>query len=201
MMRKRGPIILATGLAVTGITFLVLMTITSSIATGPGTPSIPLMYEDIFDQVSDELRIDPGDSVHTSYVTRSSDVILLWGVQAVDYQPGDKLSVKVSNIFGDDYGTFTQNEFVLFEVLEIGQSDTLNFEIQNLGDRSVHVTAMFSEDPENSVFSDPNSPLTTVLLPIAYAGIMLIAGLIVSVVGIIITLIDWKNKQNSNEVY
>ena len=122
-------------------------------------------------------------------------------MQAVDYQPGDKLSVKVSNIFGDDYGTFTQNEFVLFEVLEIGQSDTLNFEIQNLGDRSVHVTVMFSEDPENSVFSDPNSPLTTVLLPIAYAGIMLIAGLIVSVVGIIITLIDWKNKQNSNEVY
>lgn len=200
-MRKRGPLILGASLAVIGITFLVLVSITSSIATGPGIPSISLMYEDMFDHISDEIRIDPGDSIRTSYVTRSSDVILLWGVQVMDYQPGDILSIQISNIFGDDYGTFTQSEFVLFEVLEISQSDTLNFEIQNLGDRSVYVLVMFSEDPENSAFSDPDSPLTTILLPIAYAGIMLIVGLIVFVVGIIITLVDWKNKQNANEVY
>lgn len=200
-MRKRGPIILVAGLTLTGVTFMILMSITSSIATGPGTPSIPLMYEDIFDHISDEMRIDPGNSVHTSYVTRSSDVVLLWGVQVMDYQPGDRLSIEISNIFGDNYGTFTQNEFVMFEVLEIGQSDTLNFEIQNLGDRSVYVTAMFSEDSKNSAFSDPNSPLTTVLLPIAYAGIILIVGLIVSVIGMIITLVDWKNKRNASEVY
>ena len=200
-MWKRGPIILVAGLAITGITFLALTSLTSSIATGPGTPSISLMYEDIFDQISDEMRIDPGDSIHTSYVTRSSDVILLWGVQVMDYQPGDRLSIGISNIFGDDYGTFTQSEFVMFDVVEIGQSDTLDFEIRNLGDRSVYVTAMFSEDSENSAFSDPDSPLTTVLLPIAYAGIMLILGMIISVIGVIVTLVDWKNKRTASEVY
>lgn len=200
-MQKRGPIILVAGLAITGITFLALTSLTSSIVTGPGTPSISLMYEDIFDQISDEMRIDPGDSIHTSYVTRSSDVILLWGVQVMDYQPGDRLSIGISNIFGDDYGTFTQSEFVMFDVVEIGQSDTLDFEIRNLGDRSVYVTAMFSEDSENSAFSDPDSPLTTVLLPIAYAGIMLILGMIISVIGVIVTLVDWKNKRNASEVY
>ncbi len=201
VMRRRGPIILAAGLTVIGITLLVLMSIASSVMTGPGVQSISLMYEDIFDKVSDEIQINPGDSARTSYSMRSSDVILLWGIQITDYQPGDRLSIEVSNIFDDDYGTFAQNEFVLFEALEIDQSDTLDFEIQNLGDRSVHVMAMFSEDPENSAFSDPDSPLTTVLFPIAYAGIMLILGLIVSVAGVAITLVDWKNNQGANKSY
>ena len=200
-MIKRGPIILTTGLIITGISLLIIMSITSSIPTGPGTPSIPLMFGDIFDQISNEIRIDAGDTIQTSYVTHSSDVLLLWGVQIMDYQPSDKVSITISNIFGDDYGTFTQSDFIMFEVLEIEQSDTLKFDIQNLGDQTMYITVMFAEDSEDSAFFDAESPLTTILLPIAYAGIALVVGVIVSMIGAIITLIDWKNKRNVSEVY
>ena len=46
----------------------------------------------------------PGNMVYTSYSTFISDVPLLWGIQIIDYQNGDKLSDNISNIFGDSYG-------------------------------------------------------------------------------------------------
>jgi len=41
--------------------------------------------------------------------------------------------INISNIFGDDYDEFIQTESILFEVLEISQSDMLNFEIKHSG--------------------------------------------------------------------
>ncbi|MDH3823514.1 MAG: hypothetical protein OES19_07235, partial [Nitrosopumilus sp.] len=134
--------------------------------------------------------------------TLFSDVPLLWGIQIIDYQSGDKLYIKISNIFGDDYGEFVQNEPILFEVLEITQSDTLNFEIQNLGTRNVNVITMFSEDPENSdALSNPDSPVMNMILPLVISGFLLILGAIISIIGVIVILVDWKNNQNSKRNY
>jgi hypothetical protein len=100
------------------------------------------MFEGMFDQISDNIQILPGESDYFSYSAKLSNIPLLWGVQIVDYQDGDKLTVSISNIYGDDYGVFSQDGPIIFEMLEIHQSDTLNFEIQNHGSRMIDVVVM-----------------------------------------------------------
>ncbi len=75
------------------------------------------------------------------------------------------MSINVFNIFGDDYGEFEISEPVLFKALEITLSDSLNFEIQNVGPRTVHVVVIFSEDPENfDALSNPDSPVMNMMM-------------------------------------
>jgi len=159
--------------------------------------SVPLLFEGMFDDVSEESEILPSNSAYVSYSVSSSDIPLLWGIQIVDYKSGDKLSIKISNIFGDDYGVFVQDEPILFEILEIEKSDTLNFEIQNIGKETVNVVTMFSEDPENSdALSNPNSPVMHMIFPLVVSGILIILGIIVLVIGMLVIFVDWKNFQN-----
>ena len=78
----------------------------------------------------------------------------------------------------------------------------MNLEIKNLGSRNVSVIAMFSEDPENSdAFSNPNSPVMNMILPLAISGVLLILGILIFIIGIIVILVDWKNNQNSKRNY
>ena len=197
MMNKRGPIISLAGMVVIGISLLVAASsIPSSIAKSDNF-SVPLLFEGMFDEVSDEVEILPGSSAYVSYSVSSSNIPLLWGIQIINYQSGDKLSIKISNIFGDDYGEFVQDEPILFEVLEITKSDTLNFEIQNPGTETVNVVTMFSEDPENSdALSNPNSPVMNMVFPLIVSGILIILGIVMLIVGILVMFVDWKNYQN-----
>src|SRR3989338_878621 len=165
--------------------------------TGRDDFYVPSMFEGMFNQISDDIQILPGESGYFSYSTKSSNIHLLWGVQIIDYQDGDKLSVSISNIYGDDYGIFSQDGPIIFEMLEITQSDTLNFEIQNHGSRIINVVVMFSEDPDNSdALSDPNSPFMNKILPLAISGVLVILGIITLLIGVILSFIDWKNKNN-----
>ena len=201
-MNKRGFIITFFGIVMIGVSLSIAGSIVPSNFTDSTDFSVPSLLGGMFNDVSDEIQIAPGDSTFVSYSTLFSDVPLLWGVQIIDYQSGDKLSIKISNIFGDDYGDFVQNEPVVFEVLEITQSDTLNFEIQNLGTRSVIIVAMFSEDPGNSdALSNSDSPLMNMILPLAVSGFLLILGAIISIIGMIVILVDWKNIQNNKRNY
>ena len=160
------------------------------------------LLDGMFAEISDEIQIMPGDTAYFSYSTLSSDVPLLWGVRIVDYQQGDELSINISNIFGDDYGDFIQNNPILFEMLELPQSDTLNLEIKNIGERNVNVMAMFSEDSENF---DPlsNSDFSTMnmVLVLALSGFLLVIGIIISVIGTLVILVDLKNNQNKKRSY
>jgi len=77
------------------------------------------------------------------------------------------LLINISNIFGDDYDEFIQTEPILFEVLEISQSDMLNFEIKNSGSWNVHVVVMFSKYTENfDILSNLNSPVMKMISPL-----------------------------------
>jgi uncharacterized membrane protein len=196
-MNKRGPIISIAGLVIIGISLLVAASSIPSSITKSDNFSVPLLFEGMFDEVSDEVEIMPGSSTYVSYSVSSSNVPLLWGIQIIDYQYGDKLSIKISNIFGDDYGEFIQDEPILFEVLEITKSDTLNFEIQNSGTETVNVVTMFSEDPENSdALSNPNSPVMNMVFPLIVSGILIILGIVMLIIGILVIFVDWKNYQN-----
>jgi hypothetical protein len=156
------------------------------------------MFEGMFDQVSDNIKILPGESGYFSYTTKSSNVPLLWGVQIIDYHDGDKLFISISNIYGDDYGIFSQDDPIIFETLEITKSDTLNFEIQNHGSRIINVVVMLSEDPDNSdALSNQNSPFMNKILSLAISGILIILGIVALLIGVIVSLVDWKNIQNN----
>jgi hypothetical protein len=201
-MNKRGPIVSFTGIAIIGISFFIMMSVIPSSFVDSANFSVPSMFEGMFNEVSHEILIMPGDSANVSYSTFSFDIPLLWGIQIIDYKFGDKLSVHISNIFGDSYGEFIQDEFILFEVLQIEQSDTLNFEIKNLGSQNIIVIAMFSEDPENSdALSSSNSAVMNMMAPLVISGIMIILGILISIIGGITLLVDWKNIQDNKRNY
>ena len=155
---------------------------------------ISSLFEDMFDYVSEPFKIVPGNVIYTSFSTYDSDIPLLWGIQILNYQNGDELSVKISNIFGDSYGEYVQSDSVYFETIFVEQSDTLNFEIENIGSTDIEFVMMFTEDPENSEsFTNPNSPIAEMVVPLIISGILLIVGIITMIIGIIALLIDLKN--------
>ena len=201
-MKIRGLIIFIIGITLIGISLLLAASILPSNFDGSEDLSLASLFEGVFDEISDEVQIMPGDSIYVSYGVYSQNIPILWGIQILDFQQGDKLSINISNIFGDNYGEFIQNEPILFELLDISQSDTLNFEIQNIGSRYITIVSMFSENPENSdVFSNSNSPLNEMIFPLMVSGMLLIFGIITLLLGIVILLVDLKNYQSTKREF
>jgi hypothetical protein len=201
-MNKRGLIITIVGLILVGVSLTVASSAIPSNVTGPNDLSMVAMFDGMFDEVTDELQIMPGEIAYVSYGTSSYSSPLLWGIQLTEYETGDILSITISNVFGDNYGEYVQSEPILFEMIETVESDTINFEIKNIGQNSVYVIVMFSEDPENSdALSNPNSPLMNMVLPLLISGFLLILGIIISIIGVIIILVDLKNNLDNKRNY
>ena len=193
-MKKRGLFITIIGLVLIGISLSIATSIIPSTISGPNDLSMAAMFEEMFDEITTEIQIMPGEFAYVSYDASIYNAPLLWGIQIVDYESGDVLSINISNIFGDDYGELVISEPILFEVLEIVQSDSLTFEIKNIGPRTTNVVVMFSEDPENSdVLSNPNSPIMDMVTSLLISGFLLMVGIILSIIGILILLVDLKN--------
>ena len=200
ILKKRGPVISMIGLVSIAISLSIAFSVVPNDVSEINNFSNSLL-EDMFDEISNEIQIMPGDSAYFSHSMSSSDV-LMWGVRIIDYQSGDELSINISNIYGDNYGVFLQNESVLFEMLKITPSDTINLEVKNIGTRNVNVIAMFSEDPENSdPFSNADSSTMNVVLVLALSGFLLLLGIIISVIGTIVLLVYLKNNQNNKGNY
>jgi hypothetical protein len=201
-MNKRGLIITIVGLVLVGVSLTVASSAIPSNVTGPNDLSMVTMFDGMFDEVTDELQIVPGESAYVSYDALSYNVPLLWGIQLTEYETGDMLSITITDIFGDSNGEYVQSEPILFEMIETIESDTLNFEIKNIGQNTVHVIVMFSEDPENSdILSNPDSPLMNMVLPLLISGFLLILGIIISIIGTIIILVDLKNNLDNKRNY
>ena len=202
-MQKRGPIIGLAGVIITIASFLVVLSMVPTFQPGVnGEFLLPNFLDGMFSQVTEEIQIFPGNSNTFSYASSTSEIPLLWGLQVVDYQDGDSFSVDVSNIYGDDFGTFELDGPVLFDMFVVPTTDAINFQVQNTGDRPIIVLMMFAEDPDNSeILSDPNSPLMSTLIPLAISGIVLIVGIIVIIAGAIITLIDWRKTKNQSRTF
>ena len=198
-MKKYGPIITLAGFSLILISLLIAISSVPSNISQDETFLVSSLFEGMFDDVSETFQIMPGDIIYTSYTTSLSDIPLLWGIQIINYQYGDMLYIQISNIFGDSYGEFIQNDSILFTTTLIDQSDTLNFQIENTGTRIIDTVVMFSEDPENSdTFSNPNSPMMDMLLPLIISGFLVILGITFLLIGIILMLLDLKNKLDDN---
>ena len=201
-MKKYGPIIALAGFSLILISFLIAISSVPSDISQDETFLVSSLFEGMFDDVSETFQIMPGDIIYTSYTTSLSDIPLLWGIQIIDYQYGDMLYIQISNIFGDSYGEFIQNDSILFTTTLIDQSDTLNFQIENTGTGIIDVVVMFSEDPENSdAFSNPNSPVMDMILPLMISGFLIILGIMLLPIGIILTILDLKNKLDNKRNY
>lgn len=201
-MNKRGPIIAFVGFTMIFVSLIVAISVVPSDISESDTFLISSLFEGMFDNVSEPFQIMPGNIVYTSYSTSLSDVPLLWGIQIIDYQYSDKLSINVSNIFDDSYGEFIQDDSILFNTILIEQSDTINFQIENIGTRTVDVIVMFSEDPENSNgISNTNSPMMDIVLPLMISGFLIILGIIITIIGVIIMIFDLKNKLENKRNY
>ena len=193
-MNKRGPITAFVGFTIIFVSLIVAISAVPSNLPESDSLLISSLFEGMFDDVSEPFQILPGNVVYTSYSTYISDTPLLWGIQIIDYQNGDKLSITIENIFGDSYRTYFQSDSVLFERIFVQQSDTLNFEIENIGSKEINFVIMFTEDSENSnAFSNTDSPVMDIVVPLMVSGFLLILGIIIILIGIIITLIDLKN--------
>ena len=199
-MNKKGPIVGLAGVILTIASFLAVLSIVPSVGSSVnGEFFLPNFLDGMFTEVSDEIQIYPGDSNTFSYTSIVSEVPLLWGLQITDYQEGDNFVVTVSNIYGENLGTFEQEGPVLFDMFVVPNSDTISFQVQNTGNRPINVMMMFVEDPDNSeALSDPNSPLMSTLIPLAISGIVLIIGIIVIIAGAILTLVDWRKTKNQS---
>lgn len=198
-MKKRGIYISLGGISLIIVSFAMAMSLVSNTGFPNSEFSLSELMEGMFDQVSDRTQIEPGDTSTFSFDASSGVTTLFWGIQIMDYQNGDSVSISISNIYGDDLGTFSSKQPALFETMEVKQPDNYNFNVKNTGQRPINVVMMFTKNPEESErFSDPNSPLAKTLLPLAISGIMLIIGIIIIIVGIVILVIDYRKKQNSN---
>ena len=201
-MNKRGPVIAFVGFTMIFVSLIVAISAVPSNIPESDTLLISSLFEGIFDDVSEPFSVMPGDVVYTSYSTYVSDIPLLWGIQIIDYQNGDKLLINISNIFGDSYGKFVQSDSVIFERIFVEQSDTLNFEIENIGNQDLDFVIMFTEDPENSdIFLNSNSSTMQMVVPLMISGFMLILGIIIIIIGIIIIIVDLKNNFKNKRNY
>ncbi|MEW6042746.1 MAG: hypothetical protein AB1608_00585 [Thermoproteota archaeon] len=196
-MKKRGIYIASGGVAMIIISFAVATTIISESGTMGRQFSLPDLLEGMFDEVSDAVQINAGESFSFSFDASVDTEALLWGIQILDYESGDIADITISNIYGDEFGKFRLNQPAMFETMTIEKSDIYNFNVENKGSRQITAVMMFTKNPEESKrLVDPNSPLSKTLVPLAISGILLFVGIAIIVVGVIIIIIDYRKKQS-----
>jgi hypothetical protein len=200
-MKKRGIIVTLAGVAMLVISFSIAISILQSSDMSGTEFLLTDVLKDAFDQVSDKTQVQPGETSFFSFDASEGTKILLWGIQIMNPQMGDGVSISISNIYGDDFGKFTSNQPVFFETLEITKPDVYNFNVENKGNRPITMVMMFTKDPDNSKsVINPNSPLGKSLLPLAASGIFFIAGTVTTISGIIIIIVDYRKNRSSNFV-
>ncbi|MDC8437808.1 MAG: hypothetical protein LV468_02260 [Candidatus Nitrosotenuis sp.] len=199
-MKKRGIIVCITGVSMVVASFAIAVSILQQNGL-EGDFSLPDLLDGMFDQTSENTMIASGDSASFSFDATDGTTHLLWGLQILDYQSNDAVAVSISNIYGDNFGSFASNQPAFFETLDIEKSDILNFNVENKGPRTITVVMMFTKNPEDSdKLADPNSPLNQMLVPLAAVAFLLIIGIIVIIAGTVIAIIDYKKRHNSEYV-
>jgi len=198
-MKKRGPIVAIVGAVMIVIAASIAYSVMPQMpSNGSGTDFFP-SPESLFDNVSDKVTLDAGTVYTFSHTATSAHVPLMWGVHITDYNPNDVVAISISNIFGDKFGSFTDNDPVFIKSFDVPKADTYSFNVENTGKEPITVVMLFTENPEKSkALTDPNSPFVKNILPLAEAGFLLIIGIIVILAGAVLSVIDWRKGKNQS---
>lgn len=198
-MKKRGPIVTIAGAVMVMIAASIAYSVMPQMSSdGSGADFFP-SPESLFDSVSDKITIDAGTVYTFSHTASSAHVPLMWGVHIMDYNPNDVIAVSISNIFGDKFGSFTDNDPIFIKSFDVPKADTYSFNVENTGKTPITVVMLFTENPEKSkALTDPNSPFVKNILPLAEAGFLLIIGIIVILSGAVLSVIDWRKGKNQS---
>jgi len=198
-MKKRGPIVAIVGAVMIVIAASIAYSVMPQMpSNGSGTDFFP-SPESLFDNVSDKVTLDAGTVYTFSHTATSAHVPLMWGVHIMDYNPNDVVAISISNIFGDKFGSFTDNDPVFIKSFDVPKADTYSFNVENTGKKPITVVMLFTENPEKSkALTDPNSPFVKNILPLAEAGFLLIIGIIVILAGAVLSVIDWRKGKNQS---
>ena len=197
-MIKRGHIVMIAGAVLMIAAFVIAYSVMPTTTSGVGG-NFFLGPENLFDSVTENQRIEPGTTFTFSHTTGTSQVPLMWGLHIMDYQQDDRVSITVSNIFGDKFGSFVDADPIFIKSFMIPKVDTYNFDVENKGKNPITVAMMFTENPEKSkTLNDPNSVFHKSIVPLAIAGLLVIVGIIVLIAGIILSLVDWKKGKNQS---
>jgi len=195
-MIRRGPIVMIIGVLMVIAAFAIVYSIIPT--TGASENFFPAP-ENMFDSVTENQRIEPGASFTFSHSTGTSQVPLMWGLHIVNYQQDDHVSIIVSNIFGDKFGSFDEGDPIFIKSFMIPKVDTYSFDVENKGKNPITAAMMFTENPEKSkALTDPNSTFHKSIVPLAIAGLLVIVGIIVLIAGIILGVVDWKKGKNQS---
>jgi hypothetical protein len=197
-MIRRGSIVIIIGVVMIIATFATAYSIMVPTMAGGGGSFFP-SPENLFDSVTEKQRIEPGTTFTFSHTTEASKIPLMWGIHILDYQSDDKVSIVISNIFGDKFGSFDEEDPIFIKSFMIPKADSYNFNVENHGKNPITVVMMFTENPEKSkALTDPNSTFNKNIVPLAIAGVLLMLGIIVLIAGIILSIVDWKKGKNQS---
>ena len=187
---KRGVILTMAGVAITGIAYLVLLSLPvfDSVAND-GVSSL------LGDRSTLEETIPSGESATFQYAPSTSNVLsdadesFMWGVHISNYEPGDSLSVTTTDPLGNVMSVTPVQEREAFMPHVNGYYDLYYFEVTNTGDRQlvVYMTFLNSDDIEEGVIQD--------VLYLGIVGMIFIVGLVVIAAGVVITLLDWRSSR------
>lgn len=198
-MKKRGPIIAIAGAVMIAIAASIAYSVMPRMPSDSSTADFFPSPESLFDTVSDKVTIDAGNVYTFSHTASAAQVPLMWGVHIMDYNPNDVAAISISNIFGDKFGSFTDNDPIFIKSFDVPKADTYSFNIENKGKEPITVVMLFTENPEKSkALTDPNSPFVKNILPLAEAGFLLIIGIIVILSGAVLSVIDWRKGKNQS---
>ncbi len=198
-MKKRGPIVAIAGAILITVAFVISYSIMERAGSNLGNNGFFPSPESMFDEKSEKETIEPGSTYTFSHTTSSSQVPLMWGLYVTDYKPGDQLAVNVTDSFGDKFGSYLDADPIFIKSFTIPKVDTYTFDVENNGNSSVTAEMLFTENPEKSrALTDPNSPFNKNIVPLAAAGFMVIFGISAIIVGIALSVLDWRKSRNQS---
>lgn len=197
-MRRRGPIVGLVGTAITAGSFLALLSATSGldgmISVNGELPPMRDLLEGLFTDVSDEATVFAGGSAefHHEVSGGGEDGVLFWAVEIADYEEGDAYLVSAADALGASlYGPAGGSERVMFGTIDDAGSGPVVFTVGNDGGRDFQAVMMFNSDP-GGAGRPMDSPLLAAFVPIAVAGIAMLAGMAVMAAGAVVALVDWR---------
>lgn len=197
MIKKRGPLISLIGIGMLVSSFLIMLSVmpTQNPTFGNALTTSNLL-EDMFDEITPEFHLLPGNSHSFTYDVQNDETPLVWGIQIKDFNDDIQVSVSITDESNNKVKATQVSGPLSLDVLS--QSSTYDFHITNNGQRQVAAVMMFSENVGRTGFLNQGT-MSNIMYPVMVSGFLFILGIILVAIGAVLSLLDWKKNQDKSE--